>query len=741
MATLILGAVGTLVAGPVGGAIGALAGRQLDAQIIGNGSREGPRLKELAVTTSSYGAALPRHYGRMRVAGTIIWATELRESRETSGGGKGKPKTTQYSYSMSFAVALASRPIAGIGRIWADGNLLRGAAGDLKVGGTMRVHRGFGDQLPDPVIASDRGMAQCPAFRDCAYVVFEDLQLGDFGNRIPALTFELLAGDTALDTAMMVAGPSHGTGHGTGNTLTGTMPLPQLTGFSHESGTIADMLDTIGMLYPFSIDAGGAMLRLRPDDRDYDNDNDDTNDGNDDTDIPLTLPAPSVASSEDDFGTNDGQRRERGFYANSAPNMLRYYDVARDYQPGVQRVSGQRVGGQNDTGAERVIQFPGALQADAARGLLSRAARRVQWSADRLRWRASELDGRITPGSIVRVPDDDDGARWIVEEWEWRENGVELDLRRLPPPLAGSAPLVQAGDSGSPLTAPDLIAGPTVLRALELPWDGAGDGNTRRVHIAAGSASTAWRGASLFRDGADGLEPIGQTGREMSAIGRLTAPLPCRPVRIVRSVRAIESWFWKRRIQDFKPRILPHWQRVQTSWRSAMKFCSSPRPGRFRKRNGFCPVCCAGAAGPNIAPPPGTMPEPVWCCWTIRCSSGNLPDCRRLPGTPLPQSDLATIPRWPPISVLRAARSPLLPRSMAGLPNWPAGVCACRGRAAPAAPGIGTISALPPPAPRTSNMQSASAIRPEHPPVGKAPNPLSISPLQISAAPGSGSAR
>ena len=53
----------------------------------------------------------------------------------TQGGGKGKPKVTTYSYTASFAVALASRPIAGIGRIWADGNLLRGAAGDLKTGG------------------------------------------------------------------------------------------------------------------------------------------------------------------------------------------------------------------------------------------------------------------------------------------------------------------------------------------------------------------------------------------------------------------------------------------------------------------------------------------------------------------------------------------------------------------------------------------------------------------------------
>ena len=142
MATLLLSALGTLVGGPLGGAIGALAGRQIDAAIIGGGTREGPRLKELPVTTSSYGTPLARHFGRVRAAGTIIWATELAEHKTKSGGGKGRPSTTTYSYSASFAVALSSRPILSLGRIWADGNLLRGAEGDLKSAGTLRIHAG-----------------------------------------------------------------------------------------------------------------------------------------------------------------------------------------------------------------------------------------------------------------------------------------------------------------------------------------------------------------------------------------------------------------------------------------------------------------------------------------------------------------------------------------------------------------------------------------------------------------------
>ena len=189
MATLVLGAIGTLIGGPLGGAIGALAGRQVDSLIFRPAGREGPRLKDLSISTSSYGQPIPQVYGTARVAGTIVWATDLIESRSSSGGGKGSPKVTSFSYSSSFAVALSSRPIARVGRIWADGQLLRGAAGDLKVGGTLRVYTGVADQPVDPLLAAG-AEGTSPAYRGWAYVVFEGLHLADFGNRIPALSFE-----------------------------------------------------------------------------------------------------------------------------------------------------------------------------------------------------------------------------------------------------------------------------------------------------------------------------------------------------------------------------------------------------------------------------------------------------------------------------------------------------------------------------------------------------------------------
>ncbi|MFD2431291.1 hypothetical protein ACFSUK_30995 [Sphingobium scionense] len=201
MATMVLTAVGTALGGPIGGAIGGLIGNVLDREVLFKAKgREGARLSDLQLQTSSYGTQMPRLFGRMRVAGTVIWATDLREIRTKSGGGKGQGSSTSYSYSASFAVALSARGVRSIGRVWADGNLLRGAAGDFKTQvGAFRLHDGGEDQAPDPLIASAQGADMTPAHRGIAYAVFEDLLLSDYGNRIPSLTFEADAGAVTID--------------------------------------------------------------------------------------------------------------------------------------------------------------------------------------------------------------------------------------------------------------------------------------------------------------------------------------------------------------------------------------------------------------------------------------------------------------------------------------------------------------------------------------------------------------
>ena len=107
MATLVLGAVGSaLGAGfggtilgfsgaAIGGFIGSTIGSVVDNWIVGslmpNQRIEGARLESLRVTSSTEGTAIPRIFGRMRVGGNLIWATDFTETfrTEEQGGGKG----------------------------------------------------------------------------------------------------------------------------------------------------------------------------------------------------------------------------------------------------------------------------------------------------------------------------------------------------------------------------------------------------------------------------------------------------------------------------------------------------------------------------------------------------------------------------------------------------------------------------------------------------------------------------
>jgi hypothetical protein len=216
MATLALGAAGAALGGSIGGTIlgvsaatiggmiGSSVGAAVDSWIVSSlapGQRfEGPRLDTLRVTSSTEGAVIPRLYGRMRIGGNIVWATDFREETRTTrqGGGKGggpSVRTTEYLYYASFAVALCEGPITGIGRVWADGKPM-----DL-AGVTWRCYPGDEAQQADPFMAAKMGAATTPAYRGTAYVVFEELPLERFGNRLPQVSFEVFRPLADPDTA------------------------------------------------------------------------------------------------------------------------------------------------------------------------------------------------------------------------------------------------------------------------------------------------------------------------------------------------------------------------------------------------------------------------------------------------------------------------------------------------------------------------------------------------------------
>jgi len=205
MATILLSAAGAAIGGTFGGtvlgltgavigkAIGASVGGLIDQKIMGTGSRvvDTGRIETFRLQGVSEGGPVPRVMGRMRIAGQLIWSSKFRENVSTtsSGGGKatGSPKVTtnRYSYSINIAFALGEGVVGKVGRIWADGQEI------ARESVSMAIYPGDEVQNPDPTIAAIEGIENAPSYRGTSYVVFEDLDLEPFGNRIPQFNFEV----------------------------------------------------------------------------------------------------------------------------------------------------------------------------------------------------------------------------------------------------------------------------------------------------------------------------------------------------------------------------------------------------------------------------------------------------------------------------------------------------------------------------------------------------------------------
>lgn len=474
MATLVLSTVGRIFGGPIGAAAGALFGGFIDQKLFAPKGRQGPRLTELAVQTSSYGSAIPRLYGAMRVAGTVVWSTDLKESRKKSSGGKGQPSNTTYSYSASFAVLLSARAVQSVGRIWADGQLLRGAAGDFKAATGFRLHQGGEDQAPDPLIVAAEGAGLAPALRGQAYAVFEDLQLADYGNRIPSLTFEVVAdagpvtvGAIAADLGVAVDDPGS-----------------SVDGFSAYGDSVRGVLETLATVDGAWFASDGGAVRMR-------------------------CGTNGAAVELSDAGAGAGAPGATGVRTltpgDTAPRRVAvaHYDPARDYQAGLQRARRPGPGTR-----EQRIELPAALSAGAARTLAAAALSRAEAGRERRTLTLASDALNVAPGDRVRIAGEN--GLWRVAKWTLEKMVVRLELTRIAP---GALPV--AGAPGRVSSAPDRVHGATILYAFEIPPLDDSVLTAPRVLVAA-AGGAGWRQAAL-------LMSLDQGGR-WDAAGAATVP-------------------------------------------------------------------------------------------------------------------------------------------------------------------------------------------------------------------------
>lgn len=161
---------------------------------------EGPRLNDLAISSSAYGRFINIPWGTQRMEGNIVWGLPIIEtvSEETvSAKGGAKVTNVTYMYSGTFSIAFGLNGGTDVIRIWADGKIIydktdTGPNGKAALDFTF--YPGGATQVIDAVEEANVGVGDDPAYRHLTRLAFNDLPLADFGNRIPSITAEVVYG-------------------------------------------------------------------------------------------------------------------------------------------------------------------------------------------------------------------------------------------------------------------------------------------------------------------------------------------------------------------------------------------------------------------------------------------------------------------------------------------------------------------------------------------------------------------
>lgn len=206
---------GAMLGAALGGAVGGALDRPKGPNIIG------PRLSDINQQTATYGAFIPRVYGKIAIMGNVFWIenNKLKEVATTEGqGGKGGPpevNTTTYKYYGTFAVGLCEGldpALYGPGaelvlsKLWVGEKLFynRSSTDEETILTSIdretkfKFYSGTEAQLPEPRMEADLGIANTPAYRGLAYLVIYDMDVQAYGNTIAGVQIkaELIAGAT-----------------------------------------------------------------------------------------------------------------------------------------------------------------------------------------------------------------------------------------------------------------------------------------------------------------------------------------------------------------------------------------------------------------------------------------------------------------------------------------------------------------------------------------------------------------
>lgn len=156
----------------------------------------GHRMSDTGVPSSGYTIPIPEVFGaETRIIGALIWANQIREvqavevATQTSGGGKSGSSTTtstttSFSYFGDFAIMFCKGPINAFTKLKANGKFL---SADF-IANYCTLYLGTVSQEIDVTISDSLGISSSPAYRGRAYIVFKNVPLEDFQNRIPEVS-------------------------------------------------------------------------------------------------------------------------------------------------------------------------------------------------------------------------------------------------------------------------------------------------------------------------------------------------------------------------------------------------------------------------------------------------------------------------------------------------------------------------------------------------------------------------
>lgn len=532
------GVAGGIVGFVVGGPVGALQGFSIGYSLGGvidppkGPNVEGPRLEDRRVISSAYGEPIPLLYGPdNRISGNMIWSTELieTENEEESGGkGGGTSSSTSYTYSVSYDVAISGRPGRQIRRIWMNGKLVfdianadgspplpaYDAVNGILYTKAMGTHAVFDElhfwpgtttQIPDPMIEAIEGVGNVPAYRGIVHVSFKNLQLADFGNRIPNTEFELEA-----DTEIALSQVIHDITGRSGVENVSVAGLNQLvSGYAIARGSNGSgALAPLALAYHFDLAEQHGQVRMVKRARG----------------MKATIPIDHMGTHEASAAPIDPIRYESASFVDLPKQVnVAFSDKSLDYQTNTQRAIRREGNAENiETNA-----FPLTLTADEGR----RIADRLLWSPWAARksakFRVSDRWVRRDPGDIIGIPVADQVVPYKLLRMSRGDNGViEAEVQRDDPELYNSTAEGTAG------TLPENIVrfpGVTRLILIDSPILRDLDDNSG-FYWAVTAPSTGWRGADVLRS-IDGGTTYGAMSRVAlrTIIGDVATALPSGP--------------------------------------------------------------------------------------------------------------------------------------------------------------------------------------------------------------------